>query len=115
MNLSELDEMKELGNQLYNEMKKYIEPFVRRSRDIHSTLNSNYLSKTKESVSKILDKNFYQKYYSVTKTDTLSDKLRENKGTVIDVKLLHYLPNIVAEVRLASYILHEYVMNLSMS
>lgn len=115
MNLSELDEMKELGNQLYNEMKKYIEPFVRRSRDIHSTLNSNYLSKTKESVSKILDKNFYQKYYSVTKTDTLSDKLRENKGMVIDVKLLHYLPNIEAEVRLASYILHEYGMNLSMS
>ena len=114
MNSSELDEIKELGIQLYDEMKKYIEPFIRRSRDIHSTSNLSYLSKTKESISKILD-SFDQKYHNITTNDTSRELLHENKNTIVNVRLLHHLPNVEAEVRLASFILHEYGTNLSMS
>ncbi|HEU5121131.1 MAG TPA: FAD-dependent thymidylate synthase [Candidatus Nitrosocosmicus sp.] len=115
MNSSELTEVKELGNQLYDEMKKYIEPFIRRSRDVHSTSSLNYLSKTRESISKILDKSFDQKYHNITTNDTLQDIVRNDKNTIANVRLLHYLPNVEAEVRLASFILHEYSTNLSMS
>lgn len=115
MNSSELDEIKELGNQIYDEMKKYIEPFIRRSRDIHSISNLDYLNKTRESISKILDKSFDQKYHNITANDTSRDLLHENKNTIVNVRLLHHLPNVEAEVRLASFILHEYGMNLSMS
>lgn len=114
MNSSELDEIKELGIQLYDEMKKYIEPFIRRSRDLHSTSNLSYLSKTKESISKILD-SFDQKYHNITTNDTSRELLHENKNTIVNVRLLHHLPNVEAEVRLASFILHEYGTNLSMS
>ena len=115
MNSSELTEVKELGDQLYNEMKNYIEPFIRRSRDIHSASNANYLSKTRESISKILNMSFDHKYHNITANDTMQDIAHNNKNTIVNVRLLHYLPNVEAEVRLASFILHEYGTNLSMS
>jgi thymidylate synthase ThyX len=115
MNSSELTEVKELGDQLYNEMKNYIEPFIRRSRDIHSASNANYLSKTRESILKILNMSFDHKYHNITANDTMQDIAYNNKNTIVNVRLLHYLPNVEAEVRLASFILHEYGTNLSMS
>jgi thymidylate synthase ThyX len=115
MNSSELTEVKELGDQLYNEMKNYIEPFIRRSRDIHSASNANYLSKTRESILKILNMSFDHKCHNITANDTMQDIAHNNKNTIVNVRLLHYLPNVEAEVRLASFILHEYGTNLSMS
>lgn len=115
MNSSELTEIKRLGDQLYNEMKKYIEPFIRRSRNVHSVSNANYLSKTKESISKILDEIFDHNSHNITANDTIQDIVDNNKKTVVNVRLLHYLPNVEAEVRLASFILHEYGVNLTMS
>ncbi len=41
-NSSELGEIKKLGDLLYKELKKYIEPFIKRSRDRHSISYCKY-------------------------------------------------------------------------
>lgn len=112
---SELDEIQDLGNLLYDELEKYIGPFIKRSRDKYSILYHNYLNKTKESILKILEGDFCQEDDKTPMDDILSPSIPKEKGSFIDVKLLYHIPNNQAEIALVSAILHEYSRDLSMA
>jgi thymidylate synthase ThyX len=114
MNSSELEEIKKLGGLLYNELEKYIEPFIKRSKDKHSISYCNYLDNTEKSISRILNKDLYQKYDKVSDNDLLVNT-SNNIKSFIDVKLLYHIPNIEAEIKLVASILHEYGRGLLMS
>ena len=114
MNSSELGEIKKLGDLLYKELEKYIEPFIKRSKDRHSISYCNYLDNTEKSISRILDKDLYQKHDEVSVNDISLDTFINIKS-FIDVKLLYHVPNIEAEIKLVASILHEYGRGLSMS
>jgi len=114
MNSSELGEMKNLGDLLYKELEKYIEPFIKRSKDRHSISYCKYLDNTEKSISRILDKDLYQKHDEISVNDIPSDTFINIKS-FIGVKLLYHVPNIEAEIKLVASILHEYGRGLSMS
>jgi thymidylate synthase ThyX len=114
MNSSELEEIKKLGDLLYKELEKYIEPFIKRSKDRYSISYCNYLDNTKKSISRILDKDLYQKHNEVAVNDISFDTFINIKS-FIDVKLLYHVPNVEAEIKLVASILHEYGRGLSMS
>lgn len=114
MNSSELGEIKKLGDLLYKELEKYIEPFIKRSKDKHSISYCNYLDNTEKSISRILDNDLYQKYDKVSDNDLLVNT-SNNIKSFIDVKLLYHVPNIEAEIKLVASILHEYGRGLLMS
>lgn len=110
---SELSELEGLGNLLYDELEKFIKPFIRRSKDNYSTLYRDYLKKTRYLIQEILDKDIIQKYDDLK--STLSVTSESNNASCIDAKLLYCLPNNEAEIQLVSSILHEYGNGLSMS
>lgn len=110
---SELGELEGLGNMLYDELEKFIKPFIRRSKDNYSTLYRDYLKKTRYLIQEILDEDIIQKYDGLK--STLSVTSESNNESCIDAKLLYCLPNNEAEIQLVSSILHEYGNGLSMS
>ena len=114
MNSSELGEIKNLGDLLYKELEKYIEPFIKRSKDRHSISYCKYLDNTEKSISRILDKDLYQKHDEISVNDISLDTFINIKS-FIGVKLLYHVPNIEAEIKLVASILHEYGRGLSMS
>jgi thymidylate synthase ThyX len=114
MNSSELGEIKNLGDLLYKELEKYIEPFIKRSKDRYSISYCKYLDNTEKSISRILDKDLYQKHDEISVNDIPLDTFINIKS-LTGVKLLYHIPNIEAEIKLVASILHEYGRGLSMS
>ncbi len=116
MFFSDLDEIQGLGDQLYDELKKYIEPFIKRSKDKYSLLYVDYLKKTRDSIHQILEKDISLPIER-SKSTINYDKYhydKNNNSSFINVKLLSYMPNQDAELRLASSILHEYGKDVSL-
>lgn len=102
---SDLDEIRDIGNQLYGELEKYIEPFIKRSKDKYSVLYNDYLIKTRDSIRQILESDL--QIYGESNPNSNSN------GSGANVKLLSYIPNHEAEVKLVSSILYEYGKDLS--
>jgi thymidylate synthase ThyX len=100
---SDLCEIQDLGNQLYGELEKYIEPFIKRSKDKYSILYKDYLKKTRDSIKQILEEDLQ-----------LTNENNSNSNNSVNVKLLSYISNQEAEVKLVSSILHEYGKDLSL-
>ncbi len=100
---SDLDELRDIGNQLYGELEKYIEPFIKRSKDKYSVLYNDYLIKTRDSIRQILESDL--QIYGEGNSDS--------NGSGANVKLLSHIPNHEAEVKLVSSILYEYGKDLS--
>ncbi len=98
---SDLGEIQEIGNQLYGELGKYIEPFIKRSKDKYSILYNDYLAKTRDSIHQILESDLQA--YSENSSNSNS-----NSNNSANVKLLSYTPNHEAEIKLVSSILFEY-------
>ncbi|MBA3749534.1 MAG: FAD-dependent thymidylate synthase [Nitrosopumilus sp.] len=101
---SDLYEIQDLGNKLYCELEKYIEPFIKRSKDKYSILYNDYLKKTEDSIKQILED-----LQLNNKNNSFSDS-----NNSVSVKLLSYMSNHDAEVKLVSSILHEYGRDLSL-
>ncbi|HEX8676146.1 MAG TPA: FAD-dependent thymidylate synthase, partial [Segetibacter sp.] len=101
---SDLDEIRDIGNQLYGELEKYIEPFIKRSKDKYSVLYNDYLIKTRDSIQQILESDL--QIYGESNSNSNSN------GSGANVKLLSYIPNHEAEVKLVSSILYEYGKDL---
>lgn len=101
---SDLDEIRDIGNQLYGELEKYIEPFIKRSKDKYSVLYNDYLIKTRDSIHQILESDL--QIYGESNSNSNSN------GSGANVKLLSYIPNHEAEVKLVSSILYEYGKDL---
>ncbi len=100
---SDLGEIQDIGNQLYGELIKYIEPFIKRSKDKYSALYNDYLTKTRDSIHQILE----------TDVQTYSENNpNPNPNNFANVTLLSYIPNHEAEVKLVSSILFEYGKDL---
>ena len=99
---SDLDEIRDIGNQLYGELEKYIEPFIKRSKDKYSVLYNDYLIKTRDSIHKILESGL----------QIYGESNSNSNGSGANVKLLSYIPNHEAEVKLVSSILYEYGKDL---
>ncbi|HZH38585.1 MAG TPA: FAD-dependent thymidylate synthase, partial [Bacillales bacterium] len=104
---SDLDEIRDIGNQLYGELEKYIEPFIKRSKDKYSVLYNDYLVKTRDSIHQILESDL--QIYG----ESNSNPNPNPNGSGANVKLLSYIPNHEAEVKLVSSILYEYGKDLS--
>ena len=102
---SDLDEIRDIGNQLYGELEKYIGPFIKRSKDKYSVLYNDYLIKTRDSIHQILESDLH--IYGESNSNSKSN------GSGANVKLLSYIPNHEAEVKLVSSILYEYGKDLS--
>ena len=100
---SDLDEIRDIGNQLYGELEKYIEPFIKRSKDKYSVLYNDYLIKTRDSIHKILESDL----------QIYGESNPNSNGSGANVNLLSYIPNHEAEVKLVSSILYEYGKDLS--
>ncbi|MBA3977040.1 MAG: FAD-dependent thymidylate synthase [Nitrosopumilus sp.] len=98
---SDLGEIQEIGNQLYGELGKYIEPFIKRSKDKYSILYNDYLTKTRDSIHQILESDLQA--YGENNPNPNS-----NSNNSANVKLLSYTPNREAEIKLVSSILFEY-------
>jgi len=98
---SDLGEIQEIGNQLYGELGKYIEPFIKRSKDKYSILYNDYLTKTRDSIHQILESDLQA--YGENDSNPNS-----NSNNSANVKLLSYTPNREAEIKLVSSILFEY-------
>ncbi|MBA3283539.1 MAG: FAD-dependent thymidylate synthase [Nitrosopumilus sp.] len=99
---SDLDEIRDIGNQLYGELEKYIEPFIKRSKDKYSVLYNDYLIKTRDSIHQILESDL----------QIYGESNSNSNGSGANVKLLSYIPNHEAEVKLVSSILYEYGKDL---
>ena len=104
---SDLDEIRDIGNQLYGELEKYIEPFIKRSKDKYSVLYNDYLRKTRDSIHQILESDL--RIYG----ESNSNSNPNPNCSGANVKLLSYIPNHEAEVKLVSSILYEYGKDLS--
>ncbi len=104
---SDLDEIRDIGNQLYGELEKYIEPFIKRSKDKYSVLYNDYLIKTRDSIRQMLESDL--QIYGESNSNSNSNSI----GSGANVKLLSYIPNHEAEVKLVSSILYEYGKDLS--
>jgi thymidylate synthase ThyX len=102
---SDLDEIRDIGNQLYGELEKYIGPFIKRSKDKYSVLYNDYLIKTRDSIHQILESDLH--IYGESNPNPNPNRSGAN------VKLLSYIPNHEAEVKLVSSILYEYGKDLS--
>ena len=100
---SDLGEIQDIGNQLYGELEKYIEPFIKRSKDKYGVLYNDYLKKTRDSIQQIMETG-----------PQMHEEHNPNPNDSVDVKLLSYVPNHEAEVRLVSSILYEYGKDLSL-
>lgn len=104
---SDLSEIQDLGNHLFEELEKNVKPFIKRSKDSkYSTLYKDYLTKTRDSINQFLNSELQAKENC------------NNSSSFIDldsVTLLSYMPNKDAEIRLASSILHEYCKDTSMN
>jgi thymidylate synthase ThyX len=88
---------------LYGELEKYIEPFIKRSKDKYSVLYNDYLKKTRDAMHQMMETDLQ-----------IHDEHNINPNDSVDVKLLSYIPNHEAEVKLVSSILHEYGKDLSL-
>jgi len=101
---SDLHELQNLGNNLFEELEKYIQPFIKRSKDRYSIVYREYLIKTRDSVNQFLNSELQSK---------------ENDNNYIinsdSVNLLSFIPNKDAEIKLASSILHQYCKDTSMT
>jgi thymidylate synthase ThyX len=103
---SDLSELQELGNNLFDELEKYVKPFIKRSRDKYSSIYKDYLTKTKDSVNQFLN----------SEMQTLKENSSISNIVNLDsVTLLSYIPNKDAEIRLVSSILHEYCKDTPMN
>jgi len=58
---SGLYELQDLGNNLFEELEKYIQPFIKRSKDKYSIAYREYLTKTKDSINQFLNSEFQSK------------------------------------------------------
>ena len=103
---SDLSELQDLGNNLFDELEKYVKPFIKRSRDKYSSIYKDYLTKTKDSINQFLNSELQIKENS-SSSDTIVN--------LDSVTLLSYIPNKDAEIRLVSSILHEYCKDTPMN
>jgi thymidylate synthase ThyX len=101
---SGLYELQDLGNNLFEELEKYIKPFIKRSKDKYSIAYREYLTKTKDSINQFLDSELQ------SKENDNNYMLNSNS-----VNLLSFIPNKDAEIKLASSILHQYCKDTSMT
>jgi thymidylate synthase ThyX len=104
---SDLSELKDLGNNLFDELEKYVKPFIKRSRDKYSSFYKDYLTKTKDSINQFLNSELQTKENSSISSNSIVN--------LDSVTLLSYIPNKDAEIRLASSILHEYCKDTPMN
>lgn len=102
---SDLSELQDLGNHLFDELEKYVKPFIKRSKDRYSTYYKDYLTKTKDSINHFLNSELQT-----------NENCNTNSSKNLDsVTLLSFIPNKEAEKKLVSSILHEYSKDTSMS
>lgn len=115
---SDLTELQELGNSLFEELKKYIYPFIRRSKDRYSSVYREYLTKTKDSINQFLNSELQTKEETngLVNINNKIDNYKTNMpSNLVSVNLLSFISNKDAEIKLASSILHEYCKDASMS
>ena len=101
---SGLYELQDLGNNLFEELEKYIQPFIKRSKDKYSIAYREYLTKTKDSINQFLNSEFQ------SKENDNNNIINSNS-----VNLLSFIPNKDAEIKLASSILHQYCKDTTMT
>lgn len=102
---SDLSELQDLGNHLFDELEKYVKPFIKRSKDRYSIHYKDYLTKTKDSINQFLNSELQT-----------NENCNTNSSKNLDsVTLLSFIPNKEAEKKLVSSILHEYSKDTSMS
>jgi thymidylate synthase ThyX len=99
-----LYELQDLGNNLFEELEKYIQPFIKRSKDKYSIAYREYLTKTKDSINQFLNSEFQ------SKENDNNNIINSNS-----VNLLSFIPNKDAEIKLASSILHQYCKDTTMT
>ena len=101
---SGLYELQDLGNNLFEELEKYIQPFIKRSKDKYSIAYREYLTKTKDSINQFLNSEFQ------SKENDNNNIINSNS-----VNLLSFISNKDAEIKLASSILHQYCKDTTMT
>ncbi|MGN6623810.1 MAG: FAD-dependent thymidylate synthase [Candidatus Nitrosocosmicus sp.] len=118
---SEITEIQELGNSLFEELEKYIQPFIRRSKDGYSAVYREYLTKTRDSINKFLDSELQTKeetnesLISINSNVSNGKKSTSHSPTFDTVNLLSFISNEDAEIKLASSIMHEYCRDTPIS
>jgi thymidylate synthase ThyX len=115
---SDLSELQDLGNHLFDELEKYVKPFIKRSKDSrYSTIYKDYLTKTKDSINHFLISELQTNENNNNNNNSSSSSSNNNGSyTNLDsVTLLSFIPNKEAEIRLVSSILHEYSRDTTMS
>ena len=101
---SGLYELQDLGNNLFEELEKYIQPFIKRSKDKYSIAYREYLTKTKDSINQFLNSEFQ------SKENDNNNIINSNSAN-----LLSFISNKDAEIKLASSILHQYCKDTTMT
>ena len=68
---SDLSELQDLGNHLFDELEKYVKPFIKQSKDKYSSFYKDYLTKTKDSINQFLNSELQTKENSSINSNLL--------------------------------------------